>query len=395
MTLSEQSKVQIACVIGGVITVGIARFAYTPMLSEMTDDIGLAESVAGFLAAANYAGYLCGALLISLIHNPQLKVRLYRYGLFAAAMTTLGMAATTHEWLWYLLRFVSGLSSAAGVLLGGGLLMHWLRQNKAKAELGIFFSSLGIGIVLTAITAELIKVEYTWDQQWLIYGSLALVLIIPAWCWFPDFSTPVSGEAHAEVQARPSKQFFITLQLAYFCAGFGYVVTATFLVAFVEMLPDLRGLGWAVWLWVGLAAAPGCWLWDLYARRVGLWASLLQAYIVNMVSAALLLFHPSAEMIFVSAVLYGCSFIGIVSMTLAMVGRLYPENPSKPMSHLTFSYGIAQVIAPALVGVLAERSGNFTDGLTITVVVMGVGVALLVRTMAVLKSGNTVLVKSG
>jgi len=397
MKFSEQSKIQLACVTGGIITVGIARFAYTPMLPEMSEDIGLTETIAGFLAAANYAGYLCGALLISFMHNIQLKIRLYRYGLMAAVATTLLMAATTNEWLWYLLRFVSGLSSAAGVLLGGGLLMHWLRHNQAKAELGIFFSSLGIGIVLTAITAQLIKIEYTWDQQWLIYGLLALILVIPVFFWFPDFAKSTVGTLHTEhkeTQQLPSKQFFLTLQSAYFCAGFGYVVTATFLIAIVELLPNMEGLGWVVWLLVGIAAAPGCWLWDIYVRKVGLWSSLFQAYILNMVSTGLLLIDPSSTVIFISAVLYGCSFIGIVSMTLSMVGRLYPDNASRSMSHLTFSYGLAQVIAPAMVGIIAEKSESFTDGLIITVIVMLIGIGLLTRAVLILKSKQPLLLET-
>jgi MFS family permease len=141
LKLSEQSKIQLACLTEGIITVGIARFAYPLMLPETAEDIGLTETVAGFLAAANYAGYLCGALLISFLHNLQLKIKLYRYGLIMAVVITLCMAATTNEWLWYLLRYVSGLSSAAGILLGVELLIHWLRYNKAKTELGIFFQA--------------------------------------------------------------------------------------------------------------------------------------------------------------------------------------------------------------------------------------------------------------
>ena len=275
--------------------------------------------------------------------------------------------------------------------------MHWLRHNQAKAELGIFFSSLGIGIVLTAITAQLIKIEYTWDQQWLIYGLLALILVIPVFFWFPDFAKSTVGTLHTEhkeTQQLPSKQFFLTLQSAYFCAGFGYVVTATFLIAIVELLPNMEGLGWVVWLLVGIAAAPGCWLWDIYVRKVGLWSSLFQAYILNMVSTGLLLIDPSSTVIFISAVLYGCSFIGIVSMTLSMVGRLYPDNASRSMSHLTFSYGLAQVIAPAMVGIIAEKSESFTDGLIITVIVMLIGIGLLTRAVLILKSKQPLLLET-
>ena len=46
------------------------------------------------------------------------------------------------------------------------------------------------------------------------------------------------------------------------------------------------------------------------------------------------------------AIGYGATFIGIVSMTLALVGRRAPNNPGKAMARLTLSYGAAQVIAP-------------------------------------------------
>lgn len=228
---------------------------------------------------------------------------------------------------------------------------------------------------------------------WLIYGLLAFILVIPVFLWFPDFakSEVTKQTEHKEARQLPSKQFFLTLQAAYFCAGFGYVVTATFLFAIVELLPGMKGLGWIVWLLVGISAAPGCWLWDLYVRKVGLWSALFQAYILNMISTGLLLIDPTSTVVFISAVLYGFSFIGIVSMTLSMVGRLYPDNPSRSMSHLTFSYGLAQVIAPAIVGIIAEKNENFTDGLIITVIVMLIGIGLLTRAVIILKPRKTPL----
>ena len=55
----------------------------------------------------------------------------------------------------------------------------------------------------------------------------------------------------------------------YFCAGFGYVVTATFIVAIVNLLPGLEGKGNLVFLVIGLAAAPSCIAWDFIARIIG------------------------------------------------------------------------------------------------------------------------------
>jgi predicted MFS family arabinose efflux permease len=376
--LTEKVKVLIASVMAVVITVGIARFAYTPMIPEMMSGAGMNNALAGMLATANYAGYFSGALLISFIRSSGLKIWLYKAGLLGAVLTTGLMGCTSQEWLWYLLRFLSGLSSSAGVLIGAGLLMSWLLRQGHKPELGIFFSGLGIGIVMTALLAEMIRLRFSWDQQWMIYGFSALILLLPVWWWSPDYRRCLPASAAAPTsEARRISPFMLLLQLAYFCAGVGYVVTATFLVAIAEASPLLEGRGWLIWLVTGIAAAPACWLWDLLVRRRGDWLALLLAYLLNAASVLLLLMTTGLAGVLLSAIIYGVSFIGIVSMTLAMVGRLYPENPSRPMGRLTFGYGIAQMLAPMIVGYLAQSEGSYQSGLLITLAVIIVGAVLL------------------
>ena len=373
----ETIKVLVASVIAVVVMVGIARFSYTPMIPEMVAALGLSKSVVGMLATVNYAGYLTGAVLITRISDLGLKVRLYQLGLVVAVVSTVLMGYTTNVWVWSILRFISGLSTSAGMLLGAGLLMSWLIKNNQKSELGVFFSGIGLGIVLTAVVAELIKDPFTWDQQWVIYGLVALGLLLPAWRWMPDYRACALPKTGAAKAGDERSRFIRILQLAYFCAGVGYVVTATFLVAIAESMPELQGQGWLVWLIAGLAATPACWLWDVFSRRWGQWLALYLAYTLNSVSILMLIVNTSFASVMLSSVIYGASFIGIVSMMLAMVGRVFPENPSRPMSRLTFSYGIAQMIAPAVVGYLADVEGNYTNGLWLTLGVMALGVLML------------------
>ncbi|GGK71646.1 YbfB/YjiJ family MFS transporter [Amphritea balenae] len=373
MSEISRARMLLISVLGITATVGIARFAYTPMIPEMASETGLTESVAGYLAAANYAGYLSGALLISFIHSLALKARLFQVGLITAVLTSIAMGLTTSEPLWYLLRYLSGLSSAAGMLLGGGLLMHWLIKHNHKAELGIFFSGLGIGIVITAILAQLIKDSFSWDQQWMIYAGATLLLIIPVWRWLPDFSLEQSLPRRCKSHAALPLSFMPVLQLAYFCAGAGYVISATFLITIAESIDTLQGSGWIIWLVAGLSCAPASGLWDKISAKTGPWQALFIAYLLNTLSILILLLSQHLFAVILSALIYGASFIGIVSMMLAMVGRLFPDNPSKPMSRLTFSYGIAQMIAPAIVGFMAEYYGNFNNGLILTILVMLAG----------------------
>ncbi|MDX1553952.1 MAG: YbfB/YjiJ family MFS transporter, partial [Marinobacter sp.] len=318
----ETMKVLVASVIAVVVMVGIARFSYTPMIPEMVSALGLSTSVVGMLATVNYAGYLTGALLITRISDLGLKVRLYQLGLVVAVVSTVLMGYTTNVWLWFILRFISGLSTSAGMLLGAGLLMSWLIKHNQKSELGVFFSGIGLGIVLTAVVAELIKDAFTWDTQWVIYGLVALVLVVPAWRWMPDYRACTLPQTAGKSAGSERSRFIRILQLAYFCAGVGYVVTATFLVAIAEAMPQLSGHGWLIWLVVGLAATPACWLWDVFSRRWGQWLALYLAYTLNAVSIMMLIFNADMIGVMLSAVIYGASFIGIVSMMLAMVGRV-------------------------------------------------------------------------
>lgn len=377
--LTDKIRVLIASVAAVIITVGIARFAYTPMIPEMMAGAGLSSTLAGLLATANYAGYLSGALLIAFIHSPALRVRLYQGGLLGAVVTTGLMGYTDQEWLWLLLRFVSGLCSAGGVLIGAGLLMSWLLKQGHKPELGIFFSGFGLGIALTAVLAEMIRARFSWQQQWMLYAGAALLLLLLVLLWSPDYRRTLSTNRVAGGDDNSQGSVFVwLLQLSCFCAGVGYVVTATFLVAIAEVSPQWSGRGWMIWLLTGCAAAPACWLWDRLVRRQGDWLALLLAYLLNALSILLLMDTNGLVGIVLSAVIYGASFIGIVSMMLTMVGRLYPDNPSRPMGRLTFGYGIAQMLAPVVVGYLAQAEGDCFSGLVLALGMISAGAVLLV-----------------
>ena len=374
----ERIKVLVAGISSLILMLGIARFAYTPLLPIMQQQANLGISEAGWLAGINYIGYFCGAVIASFIGNLIIKDKLYRLGLLIAVLTTIMMGLTDNIWLWSISRFFAGLSSAAGLLLGSGLIMNWLIKNGHKTELGIHFSGLGFGIVVAALAVELMYDYFNWQEMWIILSILGVFLLIPAWLWLPVPNNNKVTNTGTPINDNPPDKSFMTLfMLAYFCAGIGYVISATFIVAIVDGLPGLSGNGTLSFLVLGLAAAPACILFDFIARRIGIINSLILAYLLKIVAIIIPAMTTNLLLIMLSTILFGMTFLGIVSLVLTMAGRFYPSSPAKLMGKMTIAYGLAQICAPIFTGYLTEQSGNYNDGLYFATLMMCIGTILL------------------
>ena len=361
-----------------LLCLGIARFAYTPLLPLMQQQQVLDDASGGYLAAVNYLGYMAGALLAASLSNLKLKDSLYRLGLVLALLSTLGMALTENLWLWSLWRFIAGLSSAGSMLIASGLIMHWLLRHKQRAELGIHFAGLGFGIALSALLVELmLSLQLDWRAQWQYFAAFAVLLAIPAWRWLPRPAVVTAAAQIRSADTPPSPRFYRLMLASYFCAGYGYVISATFIVTIVERMPGLSGSGNLSFIVLGLAATPAVLLWDLIARKSGYLKAIMLALVLQAVSIVLPLWFSAIAVVLLSAALFGATFVGVVSLVLTMAGRLYPAKPAKLMGKMTLAYGSAQVLAPALTGYLAQLSGTYTLGLYLAAGFVTLGAVLV------------------
>ncbi|NBO82020.1 MAG: YbfB/YjiJ family MFS transporter [Betaproteobacteria bacterium] len=348
------------------------------MLPIMREQAGLGLGAGGWLATANYAGYFTGVFLCGRISDLNLKDRLYRWSLILAVISTAMMGMVSNEVGWAISRFLAGLSTAVGMMLGGALVMNWLMRNGHRAELGVHFSGVGLSVVMSSFAVLMLSEHVLWWENWLFLSLLGLILVLPAWAWLPKPMPAPAVERESKMQDRPPTVAVRRLLLAfYFCAGVGFVVTSTFIVAIVNALPEMEDVGFWMFVILGIAAAPSCMLWDLIARRVGAIDALLIASVLHIAGILLPLaggglFGPIA-----GALCFGFTFAGIVSMMMGLAGRFYPTRPAKMMSTLTIAYGVAQILAPALTGWMSERTGSYNAGLLVAAAVMTAGLVML------------------
>ncbi|MFT3760182.1 YbfB/YjiJ family MFS transporter [Thauera sp.] len=380
----QRMKVLGAGVFSLILAMGVARFAYTPLLPIMQAQAGLGLAEGGWLAAINYAGYLTGALIAASISDLVLKDRLYRAGLVLVVLTTAMMGLSDSVVVWAVSRYLAGLATSAAMLLGTGLILNWLIRHGHRSELGIHFAGIGIGIAACSMAVALMSSVLDWREQWFVFTAIACVLLVPALAWLPAPDTSALTRSGAPMHDNPPSPLFLRLfMISYFCAGVGYVISATFIVAIVNGLPGLEGKGNWTFFAIGLAAAPTCIVWDLVARRTGELNALILAALLQIVGILLPVTLGGTVGTVAGALLFGGTFVGMVSLVLTMAGRYYPTRPAKMMGKMTISYGVAQIIGPAVTGWLGAHFGSYAGGLYFAAAMMVLGCVLLLMLKAV------------
>ena len=343
-----------------MLSMGIARYSLTPMIPHMQDQLNLSEGGAGLLAGLNYWGYLTGLFIVWLVSDLRVKDFFYRYGLLVAALATAIMAAHDSPVVWYASRFFTGVASATGFMLGAGLILNWLHHNGYHQELGIHFSGLGLGIVVSALIVDVTGLDsifaVNWRLQWLILSAVGFILFIPAVTLLPmpkENEIEMSRLDDLGKQSRlPSKKWVWLMSAAYFCAGFSNTLNVTFTSLITELQP-LNGFGERMWLLVGITASISPFIWDRAARYFGRLSTLKVAFALAVVSNISLATGYSVYSTGFAACLFGFTFMGIVSLTLSIVGRLYGLKASQVMAQLTLGYCIAQILSPITSGFIA------------------------------------------
>ncbi|WP_417693353.1 YbfB/YjiJ family MFS transporter [Roseibium sp.] len=379
-----QAPSPVRLAIGGLLSLaaamGIGRFVFTPILPVMVDALPLSAGDGGYVAAANFVGYLIGALAGSLLRLPGSRRRVFLIALGLSALTTGLMAGTESFVVFCILRFVSGIASAY-VLVGiSGLVLSRLSALGREDLSALFFAGVGLGIAFSALmTGGLLALDANWQDLWVASAFATASALVAAAILIPEeqhattqpqrkAQTSQSCEALASsVPVRTSDDNsssnakLMRLVIAYGLFGFGYVITMTFLSLMARQDPELSGLADLLWLFVGLSAAPSIWFWNRFAARFGGARTLALACLLEAFGVALSVSGWGMPAMVMAAFLMGGTFMGITALGLMQAQRLTSGDKTRIVAIMTASFGLGQVVGPWVAGVLHERSGNFTS----------------------------------
>ncbi|ESY86611.1 YbfB/YjiJ family MFS transporter [Mesorhizobium australicum] len=347
-----------AGMIAMAVAMGIGRFVYTPILPGMMEELHLSPADAGWIASANYLGYLVGALVAagSWAHRRERLLMLGALG--ASAVLAASMGLTDAMAAFVAIRFLAGLASAfVMVFMASIVFSHIAAVGRGDLQ-AWHFGGVGLGIAISAAMMAVLVTEHAgWAQGWLWSGAISA-------CGFVAVGLLVNqgpltnGEVRRE-PALPKDRSLMKVIVAYGLFGFGYVVTATFLVAIVRQAGGSRVFEAVVWMVAGLAGFPSVWLWQKIAARIGLYAAYALGCFVEVVGVTASVAAGGRIGPLLGGVLLGGTFIAITALGLQAARQQAPASPRRIFALMTASFGLGQIIGPIAAGLLAQASGDF------------------------------------
>lgn len=351
---------------------GVGRFAFTPILPMMQADAGVSIVSGGWLAAANYLGYLVGALAAARVRMRASPA--VRAALVLVVLTTAGMGLVGGLASWLALRFAAGAASAWIMVFGCAWALQQLAAARAPLLSGIVFAGVGAGIMAVGVGVALLHATASSNEAWLAIGAASLVASAAIWLPLSAGQTaPVAARARESTRGAGRHR----LILAYGLAGFGYIVPATFLPTMARQAiadPSLFVWSWPVF---GAAAMVSTLLAATLARALGVRRVWALAQGLMGVGVALPLVAHGAAPIMLSAAIVGGTFMVTTMAGIQVAREAAGDDATRLIAAMTAAFALGQLAGPVVVSSVAAVAEPFSVAIPLASALLVLGAVLV------------------
>jgi predicted MFS family arabinose efflux permease len=345
-----------------LVGLGLARFAYTPLIPALIAAKWFSPADAVYLGAANLAGYLAGALVARALGARLGAVRSLR-GMMVLASLCCFACAMPVSFIWFFgWRFIAGVSGGVIMVLAASTILPHVAAGKCGLVGGVIFAGVGLGVAASGTLVPLL-LQQGLRQTWYGLALLSALLTLVSWKAWPAELVGAEPTPDSHVASRGRGLTIIRLLSAeYGLNALALVPHMVFLVDFVA-----RGLGQGIsagshyWVLYGIGATVGPLLTGHLADRAGFGPALRVSFLIEAIAILLPALSTAPIALIVSAVIVGGFTPGIVPLVLGRIHELVPHSSSgqrAAWAQATTTFALFQAAGAYGLSYLFARTGG-------------------------------------
>lgn len=360
------------------------RFSYGALLPAVRDDLGISNTLAGFIGGANVGAYLVGTLCVSWLAGRYRLLGIMRVGMVLAVVGLCGASFSSSAEMLGLSLCITGVGGALLWIPAPVIAADAIPANKRPLAVGLMGSGIGFGILFVSTLSGRLRDsmgDAAWVQAYQVqfYIGVVVMVFVLLLVWHQQ-AKPAGGGGVGGFSALQRMRGWFPLTLAYGCFGFMYLLFLGFLTTRLE-----DDSGWTsvdasmAFSIMGVAMIFGGPLLTTLAQRFGVRFMLSLAFGLWPLFTVIVLSGIALP------VWFGCMGIGFLFSSLPSLITLYvventtAEDYGASFAAATLVFGVAQTISPPIGGWIADMTGSFIMVFLLSAITSLIGLAAVLR----------------
>ena len=350
---------------------GFGRFAYPMLIPNMRGSLGFNYIQMGLLSGGILLGYLLFSFIGGTLASRFGSKRVVIVSLLCSTISMLLLSRFSEFILLLFFTFVMGAGAGGAHISMTTLPMAWFEEKRLGRALGVVTGGTGLGIIVTGLLLPYLLFNLgkeAWRQCWLLLALITFLVAVIGWVLLrekPNQITILTSSPEGDKESIPftGKRNGLTLKaifIIYFIFGFAYNIYATYFVAYmveeIRLSEKTAGNIWAIFGWMCMGSGL---IWGFLSDRLGRREALLWNNGIIALSVLLpLLLHQPFFLGF-SALLFGATFLGTVTIIAASIGDQVLEKKASVYGLVTLIHGTGQFLGTTFGGYLKDLTGSF------------------------------------
>ncbi len=314
--------------------------------------------------------------------------------IFAGIMLGAGLIASGFVNSQMMMVLTFGVIGAIGIGLGYSAAtpcaMKWFESSKKGMIAGIVVSGVGLSpVYITPITAGLLE-AYGISNTFIILGVFAIVVVMLLSFFLknpPEVEVPKTvqnqsvpapkGNNLTWNQVIQTPQFYL-LWIMYLLAATAGLMLIAHLPSIAVVQADWKTAGFMLVVILSVFNAIGRLGAGVLSDKVGRTRAMMIVFMIQALNMFLFMFYTSIPMLIVGSAIAGLAYGAVFSLFPTTTAEFFGMKNLGVNYGLIFTgWGVAGVIGPMLGGIVADKTGAYSNGYLVA------GVFLLIATLLV------------